>query len=142
MTFNVTKTKNVETEDERWTRIIDEAWDETVTSEGKDYLFEDVSLQVDTTSLYIDYYEYFNLTNTHNKEELLIDSLSVKFNIDIHTLELEPNSGYIKMIEIKNINSDHYIHGFNGVALEEDFRNGTLKCRLDINCKDASIFGN
>ena len=46
--FNVTKTKNVETEEERWTRIIDEAWEKTVTSQGKDYLFEDVSLKVDT----------------------------------------------------------------------------------------------
>lgn len=46
--FNVTKTKNVETEEELWTRIINEAWEETITSQGKDYLFDDVSLKVDT----------------------------------------------------------------------------------------------
>ena len=95
-----------------------------------------------TDSHNIDYYEYFDLYNTPNKEKLLIDSLSLRFNINIHTLELEPNSGYIKMIEIKNINSDYHVHGFNGMALEEDFRNGTLQCRIDINCKDATIFGN
>jgi hypothetical protein len=45
--FDITKK---ETEQEKWDRIINQAWEETISSKNSDYLFKDVSLSVDTVS--------------------------------------------------------------------------------------------
>ena len=45
--FDITKK---ETEQEKWDRIIIQAWEETISSKNLDYLLEDVSLSVDTVS--------------------------------------------------------------------------------------------
>tara|TARA_R110000824_G_scaffold82190_3_gene206126 strand:- start:592 stop:936 length:345 start_codon:yes stop_codon:yes gene_type:complete len=94
-----------------------------------------------TDSLKLDYYEYFDLLDNPNKKELIKDSLTVRFNIDIYTILLEPKTGYIAMIEIKDINHDCYIYGFNGIAIEELFQSGELQCRINMDCLDKT-FGN
>ena len=45
--FNFSKK---ETEQEKWDRIINQAWEETISSKNLDYLFDNVSLTVDTVS--------------------------------------------------------------------------------------------